>query len=50
MDLKNPQFRWSHGLMGMRHRVYALGGRFEIDSAPDRGTTVHVEVPKHPAQ
>jgi signal transduction histidine kinase len=46
MDLQNPQFRWSHGLMGMRHRVTALGGRFEIESAPKRGTTIYAEVPK----
>jgi signal transduction histidine kinase len=49
MDPSNPEFRWSHGLTGMRHRVKALGGRFEIESAPQRGTIVKVEVPKRPA-
>lgn len=46
IDLTNPQFRWSHGLMGMRHRVRALGGRFGLESALKRGTTVRAVVPK----
>jgi signal transduction histidine kinase len=46
IDLTNQQFRWSHGLMGMRHRVRALGGRFGLESALKRGTTVRVVVPK----
>lgn len=33
------------GLEGMRERVSMLGGRFSIESAPGRGTTVSVEVP-----
>lgn len=45
-DARDPQFRWSHGLTGMRHRVRALRGRFAIDSAPGRGTTLSVEVPR----
>ena len=46
MDLSDPRLRYAHGLLGMRHRVRALGGRFELDSAPKHGTTVRVEVPK----
>jgi signal transduction histidine kinase len=33
------------GLAGMRERAALLGGRFAIESAPGRGTTVAVEVP-----
>jgi signal transduction histidine kinase len=33
------------GLVGMRERVTLLGGRFEIDSAPNNGTTLLVELP-----
>ncbi len=44
-DADNPQFRWSHGLMGMRQRAEAFGGRLEIESRVGVGTTVRVEVP-----
>jgi two-component system sensor histidine kinase UhpB len=33
------------GLVTMEERVRILGGRFEIRSAPDRGTTVRASVP-----
>ena len=33
------------GLLGMRERVGLLDGRFEVDSRPDGGTTIVVEVP-----
>jgi signal transduction histidine kinase len=36
---------WPHGIMGMRHRVRALGGRFALESAPGKGTTLRVAVP-----
>lgn len=35
-----------HGLGNMRERVKALGGSFEIDSAPGQGTCLTVHVPK----
>lgn len=41
------------GLTGMRERAEAIGGRFEIDSAPGKGTTIrlrafaHAEVREH---
>jgi len=35
----------STGLGGMRERVELLGGRLEIESAPDQGTTLLAEVP-----
>jgi signal transduction histidine kinase len=41
-DLTRPR---SHGLAGLRHRIQLLGGRFDISSAPNRGTTVRVHVP-----
>lgn len=33
------------GILGMRERVEMLGGRFAIDSAPGKGTTVRVHIP-----
>jgi signal transduction histidine kinase len=35
----------SHGLAGMRHRVRALGGQFNIVSTPAKGTEVRAWVP-----
>lgn len=46
MDLNSTRFRWSHGLAGMRHRVHAIGGTFDIESSPAQGTTLRVEIPK----
>jgi len=37
--------RQGYGLTGMRERVQVLGGRWNIDSNPGRGTRVCVEVP-----
>jgi PAS domain S-box-containing protein len=37
--------RKSHGLIGMRERVYALGGEFRVTSAEGQGTTVEVRIP-----
>jgi signal transduction histidine kinase len=47
-DAADPQFRWSHGITGMRQRVRALGGQFEIESSPLAGTTLRVTVPRVP--
>jgi signal transduction histidine kinase len=33
------------GLIGMRERLSALGGRFTIESAPGRGTELHIMIP-----
>lgn len=35
----------AQGMIGLRERTAELGGRFTIDSAPGRGTTVRVEIP-----
>jgi signal transduction histidine kinase len=41
-----------YGLIGMRERVEALGGRLSVESAPGQGTTVMAELPlgKKPPQ
>jgi len=33
------------GLAGMRERAELLGGRFTVESAPGRGTSIHVRIP-----
>ena len=33
------------GLLGMKERASALGGRFEVHSKPGQGTRIHVEIP-----
>lgn len=38
----------SLGILGMRERAHILGGSFHVHGERDRGTTVHVVVPKHP--
>lgn len=42
-DLNRPR---SHGIAGLRHRIQVLGGRLDISSAPNRGTTLRVWVPR----
>ena len=40
---------WPHlGLQTMQERAEAVGGSFEIESAPGKGTTVRVSVPYAP--
>ena len=33
------------GLLGMRERVEMVGGRFTVESAPGRGTTIQAQIP-----
>ena len=33
------------GLVGMRERAEMGGGRLDLDSRPDHGTTIHVALP-----
>ncbi|MDR0458668.1 MAG: histidine kinase, partial [Burkholderiaceae bacterium] len=40
----------SHGLVGMRHRVEALGGRLEISSAPGHGTRITGAIARQPVK
>ena len=44
-DPDAPPERPSLGLSGMRERIHLLGGTFEIESAPGRGTTILAWVP-----
>jgi signal transduction histidine kinase len=37
------------GVLGMRERIRARGGRFKLTSAPGAGTTVEVELDAPPA-
>jgi PAS domain S-box-containing protein len=37
----------SFGLLGMRERALALGGRLDIQSAPQQGTTIALTIPLH---
>lgn len=45
-DLAGARLRGSHGLIGMRHRIEALHGRFAMHSGSGRGTRIEVEVPR----
>ena len=45
-DAADAKFRRSHGIMGMRQRVRALDGQFELESAPGSGTTLRVSIPR----
>jgi signal transduction histidine kinase len=38
------------GLTGMRERATLIGGAMEIESAPGRGTTIHIRVPVEAAK
>ncbi len=38
----------THGLVGMRYRVQARGGRLQVNSSPGQGTTVSAVVPATP--
>jgi two-component system sensor histidine kinase UhpB len=33
------------GIIGMRERVYALHGRFDVSSSPGKGTIVAITLP-----
>ena len=35
----------SFGLLGMQERIELLGGQFEIDTAPGRGTVLRIRLP-----
>ena len=44
-DQNSPGQSGGLGLISMEERVKLLKGKFSIESKPDRGTTVHVQVP-----
>ena len=33
------------GLLGMRERVEMVGGKFTVESAPGKGTTIQAQIP-----
>ncbi|MCA9850133.1 MAG: sensor histidine kinase, partial [Dehalococcoidia bacterium] len=35
------------GLLGLKERVDLVGGTFGIESSPEHGTTITVDVPRH---
>lgn len=39
--------RGSFGLIGMRERIYILGGKVLIESLPGKGTHITVDLPRH---
>lgn len=45
MEATDPGKAGSFGLLGMRERLRALGGRLQIDSAPGQGTAITAWVP-----
>jgi two-component system sensor histidine kinase UhpB len=42
-DLSGP--KEGYGLLGMRERITSLGGTIQIDTAPERGTRIQLDVP-----
>jgi PAS domain S-box-containing protein len=40
--------RGSFGLIGMRERIYILGGNVLIESPPNEGTHITIDLPRHP--
>jgi two-component system, NarL family, sensor histidine kinase UhpB len=46
MNICNVDQTKHFGLLGMRERVQALRGKFEVDSKPEGGTIVTVTIPK----
>jgi signal transduction histidine kinase len=45
-DATDRELSSSHGITGMRQRVRALGGQFEMASSPGAGTTLRVAIPR----
>lgn len=44
-DVTNVNVMSSHGLLGIRERVYAMMGKMLIESNPGKGTKLEVEIP-----
>ena len=44
--IPNTRRRQGLGMVTMRERAEALGGTFDIDAAPGRGTSVRIRVPR----
>lgn len=50
MDRNEVEMSRSFGLMGMRERAAALGGRLDIESEPGKGTRLRLSLPLEPEQ
>jgi PAS domain S-box-containing protein len=48
MQAADQAKRGSFGLIGMRERIYILGGTVQIDSTPGQGTRINIELPRTP--
>ena len=46
MDIDTVDQTNHFGLLGMRERVQALHGSFNLDSSPNQGTTIYINIPK----
>jgi PAS domain S-box-containing protein len=44
-DIKIAQQQTSYGLLGMRERARAMGGKLDITSMPGRGTSISIRIP-----
>ncbi len=44
---ENPESRKHLGLIGMRERAELIGGKFEIESVPGKGTSIIIRAPIH---
>ena len=42
---EQPKSRQPFGILGMKERVRALHGKFELLSAPGKGTKIHISLP-----
>ena len=49
MSIEARSKRGSFGLMGMRERIYILGGKVAIDSQLGEGTKISIELPRTPS-
>jgi PAS domain S-box-containing protein len=45
MDTSRLKHSKSYGILGMKERAGMMGGNYNIESAPGKGTTISVEVP-----
>lgn len=45
-DVSTPPSATLYGITGMRHRIISLGGEFSVQSIRDKGTRLHVLLPR----